>query len=123
MRTLLTALALLPSAAVLLLWVRGGRGGDSVSAVLRGDRFTLVSRAGAIRLLAPPPAAADAGVRRAAGELVASLHDDQIGWLGCWLSHDRDGWLDVRDGPDPLSDTPADRTETQFDVWNIVRPL
>src|SRR5215211_6779360 len=75
-------LSLLACVGVGWLWWWSWRAdGDRVACTVRRTRYTLASHRGRLTVLAPPPAPASAGIRRAVDDLAARLHNNQIAWV------------------------------------------
>lgn len=121
-----TVLSLLLCIADISLWLRSHRRPDTINPVVRGSRYTMVSAAGVIRLSGPPPPSADPRVRKSAEEVVASLNNDQIHWVG-FYNPGRPGMNEQPkinvEGPRPLPNTPAERAEKEFTRADLARPL
>src|SRR5690349_16414131 len=119
------AISLLLCAAAIVLWVRAATG-DEFSGVFRDGRYTATSDAGLIRLVGPPPAAADPNRRREAEQLVASLDNDQLNWPG-WYSDPIDTFdprgISSVDPPVPDEGTPAETALKKYTFAELARPL
>lgn len=123
---LICAISLLLFAATIALWVRSVGAGDAGSGRFRDGRYAATSACGRIRLVGPPPPAADAQRQREAEQLVASLHNDQLDWIG-WYSEpidpfDARGFTSI-EPPVPADGTPAQVALKQFSLPELARPL
>ena len=119
-------LSLLLSVAMIALRQSSQRCHHSISRVIGGNRFTLVSGPGGIDVYGPPPSASDRQRAKAAEEVVAALRNDQTRWYGILaIPIRRDGppaWLEI-DGPQALPGTSMERAEKQFALADLARPL
>jgi hypothetical protein len=119
----LCLLSLSACTAGCVLWLRSYKAEDRFSALRGGNRYTLISAAGRLTLVGPPPVAADPAARRSAVEAVAALWNDQMFW---------DAKANERDIaksslyiylPIPAADSPAERCEGSVQPADRVRPL
>src|SRR5687768_702477 len=77
--TLCSALSLLLSVAVCVLWVRSVRNGDRFER--SGHPFALISKHGRLVIVGPPPPPKSAAARTAPNDLIGSLRNDQVAWV------------------------------------------
>jgi hypothetical protein len=120
------AVSLLLFAATIILWARSAGTGESASGVFRDGRYLATSAKGVIRLVGPPPAFADLQIRREAEQLVASLQNDQLDWIG-WYSNPIDafdprGFSSV-ELPVPAKGSPAESALKKYTLAELARPL
>ncbi len=121
-----SALSLLLCIADISLWLRSHRQPETISQVIGGSRYRMISAAGVIRLYGPPPPSADPRVRKSVDEVVASLNNDQIHWVGFYNpgrpAMNQQTTINV-EVPRALPNTPAERAEKEFTRADLARSL